>query len=89
MRASDYWPIPTAHQEHWEHRNNPYVYEYDPTDDGPECGVAKIILSTHTDEEIENERFDTRFIRNLDRMSTFLKIELLQRKLARLGELLS
>jgi hypothetical protein len=27
--------------------NSP-VYEYDPTDDGPECEIIKAIFSTHT-----------------------------------------
>jgi hypothetical protein len=36
---SDFWPDLSAHQEYWEHRNLSDVYEYDPTDDGPEVGI--------------------------------------------------
>lgn len=60
MHRSEYWPVMTAHQEHWERHNNPYVYEYDPTDEGPEQSVASIILSTHTLEEIATESIEHR-----------------------------
>jgi len=56
---SDCWPELTAHQEHWERHNNSYVYEYDPTDEGPEQSVARIILSTHTPEEMRMEQMLT------------------------------
>lgn len=37
----------TAHQIFWEHNNCPYVYEYDPTDDGPECVIIRNIYISH------------------------------------------
>lgn len=27
---------PTAHEAYWETHHNPHVFQYDPTDDGPE-----------------------------------------------------
>ena len=56
MQASNYWPAPTAHREHWERFNNPYVYEYDPTDDGPEVEIITRILAADWYYEIDNER---------------------------------
>lgn len=35
-----FWPDISAHQEYWEMHNNPHVYEYDPTDDGPEVVIV-------------------------------------------------
>ena len=65
MLASNYWPEPSAHQIYWEQHNNPYVYEYDPVDDGPEAdGGAKAatlaILASHDslDLAIEREEHD-------------------------------
>jgi hypothetical protein len=55
---SDFWPGLSAHRECWEHRNCPLVYEYDPTDDGPEI-VARFILASHTLEELQAERRKT------------------------------
>ena len=39
----------SAHQLFWEHNNCIHVYEYDPTDDGPECQIIKAILASHPD----------------------------------------
>ena len=36
---SEFWPQMTAHREYWERHNCAYVYEYDPTADGPEVEV--------------------------------------------------
>jgi hypothetical protein len=40
---SQYWPELSAHQIYWEHHNNPHVYEYDSTDDGPEVEIIRRI----------------------------------------------
>ena len=45
----------SAHQEHWEHNNCALVYEYDPTDDGPEAATARLILVSHTQFELDIE----------------------------------
>jgi hypothetical protein len=44
---SPLWPIQTAHQIFWERNNCPFVYEYDPTDDGPEVEIGRAILTSH------------------------------------------
>jgi hypothetical protein len=36
-------PPLTAHREHWERRHCALVYEYDPTDDGPEVDIIRRI----------------------------------------------
>jgi hypothetical protein len=46
MLRSEFWPTPSAHREYWERHNCPHVYEYDPTDDGPEADIIKSILAT-------------------------------------------
>ena len=38
---SPLWPPLTAHRIFWETRNNPHVYEYDPTDEGPEVEIIQ------------------------------------------------
>ena len=47
MIRSDFWPEPTAHRHYWERHNCPHVYEYDPTDDGPEVEVINAIKISH------------------------------------------
>jgi hypothetical protein len=42
---SDLWSEISAHQQHWECRNNPWVYEYDPTDDGPEVEIIRSVCT--------------------------------------------
>jgi hypothetical protein len=46
---SEHWPflVPTAHRLYWEQRNCAHVYEYDPTDDGPEVGTIRAIIDAH------------------------------------------
>lgn len=44
---SAYWPDLSAHQNYWEHHNNPYVYQYDPADDGPEVETITRINWSH------------------------------------------
>ena len=44
---SPFWPTPTAHRIHWEQNNCPHVYEYDPTDDGPEVEIITRIKIAH------------------------------------------
>ena len=48
-------PPLTAHREYWERRNCALVYEYDPTDDGPEVEIATRILGADWYYEIKNE----------------------------------
>jgi hypothetical protein len=36
---SAFWPTLSAHRLNWETHNNPHIYEYDPTDDGPEIAI--------------------------------------------------
>jgi hypothetical protein len=44
MYPSEFWPTPSAHRAYWEQHNCAQVYEYDPTDDGPECeAITRII----------------------------------------------
>ena len=52
---SEHWPPPLAHREFWERYNCALVYEYDPTDDGPEVGVINTIFQTHTQFELDIE----------------------------------
>lgn len=59
MQASDYWPIPSPHRAYWEHYSNPYVYEYDPTDDGPEVEIITRILAADWYYEIVKEHSET------------------------------
>lgn len=47
MQRSEHWPDITAHREYWERHNNPHVYEYDPTDDGPEAEIGVAIRVSH------------------------------------------
>lgn len=65
MHASDYWPTPTAHQTNWEQNHNPYVYQYDSADDGPEWYTLRVILASHWPGELRSERHDTRLRRQL------------------------
>jgi hypothetical protein len=39
---SELWPEPSAHRLYWERNNCALVYEYDPTDDGPEVAVINL-----------------------------------------------
>jgi hypothetical protein len=56
---SPYWPAQTAHQIFWDRNNCPFVYEYDPTDDGPETEIGRGILEAHTAGELSAERIYT------------------------------
>lgn len=58
---SPHWPIQTAHQIFWERNNCPFVYEYDPTDDGPEVEIGRAILAMYTTLELIDERIDCCF----------------------------
>jgi hypothetical protein len=49
----------TAHQIFWEHNNCHHVYEYDPTDDGPECTLIRGIQASHPG--LSTERADFEF----------------------------
>lgn len=66
---SPYWPPQTAHQIFWERSNNPFVYEYDPTDDGPEVEVISRIRAAYLDYadiQLAWERGITAWLRTLD-----------------------
>ena len=56
MQRSELWPVPSAHRSYWEQHNCAHVYEYDPTDDGPEVGAIRQIFYRHDDLDIEIER---------------------------------
>ena len=56
MYPSEFWPTPSAHRAYWEQHNCAHVYEYDPTDDGPEVGAIRQIFYRHDDLDIEIER---------------------------------
>lgn len=56
---SPYWPPQTAHQIFWERNNCPFVYEYDPTEDGPEVEVITRILAADWYYEINKENGST------------------------------
>jgi hypothetical protein len=47
MQRSEFWPDTTAHRSYWERHNCSFVYEYDPTDDGPEVEILKAIHANH------------------------------------------
>jgi hypothetical protein len=42
----EFWPAPSAHRSYWELQNNLNVYEYDPTDDGPEIVIFERFKAT-------------------------------------------
>jgi len=56
MQRSEFWPVSTAHRSYWERHNCAYVYEYDPTDDGPEVEILKAIHATHDGMDIAIEQ---------------------------------
>ena len=56
MQRSELWPVPSAHRSYWDQHNCAHVYEYDPTDDGPEVGAIRQIFYRHDDLDIEIER---------------------------------
>jgi len=76
---SEHWLVPSAHRDYWERNNCAHVYEYDPTEDGPECYTARVILATHAPEELREERLVTYAVRILDEMLRECRIELLLR----------
>ena len=56
MQRSEFWPEQSAHRNYWERHNCAYVYEYDPTDDGPEVEVLKAIHATHDSLDVAIEQ---------------------------------
>ena len=48
---SEFWPMLSVHQEYAQRHILHDVYEYDPTDDGPECEVITRILASHPELE--------------------------------------
>ena len=44
---SEFWPVPSVHQEYTQRHVLHDVYEYDPTDDGPEIEIITRILASH------------------------------------------
>ena len=63
MQRSEFWPTPSAHREYWERHNCAQVYEYDPTDDGPECETIKAIKAMHSSRDLSLERMLTKISR--------------------------
>jgi hypothetical protein len=51
MLRSEFWPEQTVHRAYWEQHNCAPVYEYDPTDDGPECEAITHILAAHPQQD--------------------------------------
>lgn len=47
FERSEFWPEISAHQEYWERHTCAQVYEYDPTDDGPEVEIVARIKAAH------------------------------------------
>jgi hypothetical protein len=45
----------SVHQEYWEHNNCALVYEYDPAENGPEVMVMRLILASHTQQNLDME----------------------------------
>jgi crotonobetainyl-CoA:carnitine CoA-transferase CaiB-like acyl-CoA transferase len=69
---SDEWPELNAHRLNWETHNNPHVYEYDPTDDGPEIEIVARIKAAYPrtwDGSLRRILNDSYLVR-LDRMKT-------------------
>lgn len=59
FERSEFWPVPTVHQEHAERHLLHDVYEYDPTDDGPEVELITRILAADWYYEINKEYSET------------------------------
>ena len=56
-------PVDTAHRDYWERHNCALVYDYDPTEDGPEVEAGKAIRSVHTSKELRRERKEAMTLR--------------------------
>ena len=56
MQRSEFWPDQSAHRAYWELHNCAHVYEYDPTDDGPEAEVLSAIHASHDSLDLAIER---------------------------------
>ncbi len=67
MPILEHWQYLSAHREYWENRNNIHIYEYDPTDDGPEVGIINSIFATAT-QDVLDEREDALICRRDDDM---------------------
>lgn len=63
--------ISTAHEQYWYVMNGPIanIYEYDPTDEGPECEVITRILARHPLYVSGEEKRRLRMMRSLDAVS--------------------
>lgn len=58
---SEHWPESTAHRDFWEQSNCAHVYEYDPTDDGPEVEAIISVRINHPTFDLVRERADYQF----------------------------
>lgn len=61
MQRSEHWPDLTAHRDYWERHNNPHIYEYDPTDDGPEVEAIISVRINHQTADLTIERAEFQF----------------------------
>lgn len=77
------WPEPSAHRLYWERYNCSHVYEYDPTDDGPETEIARAVGANYTFHDLADERLDTLVVCCLDTVILSLEVELASRRLRR------
>jgi hypothetical protein len=80
---SEFWTPPTAHQEFWERHNCAEVYQYDPTDDGPECEQLTRILATHP--ELTRDDEYRLILLTLDSMENIFAYELFRRRMVAKG----
>lgn len=60
--CSPLWPVPSAHRAYWETHTCAHLYEYDPSDDGQEWFVSRVILSAHTPAELVAERAEHKMV---------------------------
>ncbi len=63
---SPFWPEHSAHRDFWERHNCAHVYEYDPTDDGPEAMICRAVFSNHNVLDLNDERLVTHGLRAFD-----------------------
>ena len=69
FNRSSYWPDLSVHQQYWETHHNPYVYEYDPADNGPEVEAITRILASHPTLDVVVQKKVNNFIELLAEVS--------------------
>ncbi len=63
---SPFWPEHSAHRDFWERHNCAHVYEYDPTDDGPETVTCRAVFSNYSVLDLNDERLVTHGLHAFD-----------------------